>query len=165
MDAISRHGHSIEFNRRLPPAVRVFLLICGLFPLYAPYDLLIRPSWRAGLWPAALFPLLVSIGAMAVGGFFIFAALLGVSQCIHFDATTRTIAHSGKTALTRYSENRYSFRDVEELMVKAHSWSDGPTTYDIVLKIKGARGLEFGGLESQEEAERYVAILKKIIQE
>lgn len=163
MDAISHHENSIEFTNHLPPITRVVFLLGGLFPLYAPYELLIRPSWRAGFWPFAIFPLLVSAGAIAVSGFFIFAVLFGMSQRIRFDMSAKTITHGSKTALTRYNEKQYPFWDVEEILVKVHSWSDGPATYNISAKIRGELEIEFGGLDSQEDAERYVAILEKTI--
>jgi hypothetical protein len=63
----------------------------------------------------------------------------------------------------RHREKRYPFSALETLHVKTHEWSDGPATYNLALKVKGAREIEFGHFTEQAEAERYLSALERMV--
>jgi hypothetical protein len=48
------------------------------------------------------------------------------------------------------------------LQIKVNEWDSRPDTYDISMKIRGKRAMEFGGFESRQESEQYLAVFKKM---
>lgn len=162
MDKIQQSDNHIEFSSDLGVTVRIFVLISGLFPLLAPYGLLIKPSWPEGFSLLWLFAVIISAGAIGVSIFFLWAALFGMSQSIRFDIVNQSIFYSYKTALKHFHERSYPFNKVEKLQVVTHEWTDGPPSYNIGLKIKGVREIEFGNFILRNDAEHYLSILRKM---
>lgn len=163
MDAIHQSSSQVEFSSHFSSAARVLVLIGGVLPLLAPYELLIRPSWGSNVSSIWWFALLISAGAVVVSLLAIYFALFGLNQRIRFDSDSRVVTYGFKAALLRYREKRYPFSAIETLHVKTHEWSDGPATYNLALKLKDTREIEFGRFTDQAEAERYSSTLDKMI--
>ena len=164
MDMIHESNDHIEFRSNLPWPVRMIFLIFGLFPLLAPYELMVKPSWSGKSTLIGLFfPLVISVGAVALSGLFVLAALLGLSQRIRFDTRCKEITYTFNTAVLRRVK-RFPFSAVETLNVRPHSWSDGPDTHNLVLKLNGYRDIEFGHFSEHSEAKRYLAALQNLIE-
>ena len=53
----------------------------------------------------------------------------------------------------------YRFDEITELKLEANTWSDGPTSYDLILHTQAGMKITFGDFESKDEAQRYHAIL------
>lgn len=147
----------------MSPAFRLVLALIGLFPLVAPYELLIKPGWRDWLNPFFLFFLAISLGAMAVSVGFILAGLAGLSQRICFDIPARMLIYESDSVLIRFRQVRYRFADVEQIEIIEHDWSEGPTTYNLQVKLKPGAKIEFGDWGLRVEAERYQHILRQVI--
>lgn len=162
MDKIQQSENHIEFSRDLGFTARTFVLIGGLFPLLVPYELLIKPSWPEGFSLLWLFAVIISAGAIGVSIFFLLAALFGMSQSIRFDIVSQSIFYSYKTALKHFHKRSYPFNKVERLQVVTHEWTDGPPFYNIGLKIKGVREIEFGSFILHNDAEHYLSILRRM---
>jgi uncharacterized membrane protein len=156
MDTINQTADKIEFASRLSPLVRVVLFLFGLFPLLAPYELLLKPGWDGSFNLIMLIFLIISLGAISVSFFFIGAAFLGRSQHFQFDGSRRQVIYRFKTALTPFSEERYDFNQIEALQLKATTWESRPDSYDICLIIRDERPLAFGDFPSRPEAEPYL---------
>lgn len=123
----------------------------------------IRPSWPADFSPIWWFFLLISAGAVAITLLAIYASLFGLTRRIQFDSGRQVITHGFKAELFRHREKCHPFSAVETLQVKTHKWTDGPATYNLTLKLKGAREVEFGRFTDQAEAERYLSALGRMV--
>jgi len=163
MDNIKQLNNKIEFTSHLSLAARALIMIIGLFPLLAPYELLIKPSWSGKINWLMPFFLLISIGAIVLSFFIICTALFGINHYIQINSTNRIITHGYKPGVLRFCQNQYLFSEIEIVELKVHEWTDGPPTYNIGLKAIGRREIEFGGFATQEEAEKYLSILKEMI--
>ena len=163
MDNIKQSSNKIEFTSNLSLAARALIMMIGLSPLLAPYELLIKPSWSGkSNWLMPLF-LLISIGAIGLSIFFICSALFGINQSIQINSANRIITYRYKPGILSFRKRQYLFSEIEMVQLKVHKWTDGPPTYNIGLKAIGQREIEFGGFASQEEAEKYLSILKGMI--
>ena len=162
MDTIREAGGRIEFSSEMPLGARLLILGAGLLPLLAPYELLIKPTWQefSLIW---LFALSISAGAIATSLLAICVAMFGMSQHIRFDSTSRGLTYSFRTAGGRHGEKQYSFSDIETLAVRTHHWSEGPATYNLALKLRATREIEFGRFGVQTDAERYLSMLTGMI--
>ena len=162
MDTIREAGGQIEFSSEMPLAARMLILGAGLLPLLAPYELLIKPTWQefSLIW---LFALSISAGAIATSLLAICVAIFGMSQHIRFDAGSGDLTYSFKTAGGRHGEKQYPFSDIETLRVRTHHWSEGPATYNLALKLRATREIEFGRFVVQQDAERYLSVLTGMI--
>lgn len=163
MDTIEQTADTLEFRGSLSPIVRGLLLLFGFIPLLAPYELLIKPDWDGSLGIVTLFVLVISLGAISVSIFFFNAAIFGRSQHFRFDASDRVLSYRFKTAVNPFREERYDFSQIEALEIKANEWESRPDTYDIHLAIRDKREMAFGDFSSRPEAERYLAILEKMV--
>ena len=47
--------------------------------------------------------------------------------------------------------------------VRTHHWSEGPATYNLALKLRATREIEFGRFVVQTDAERYLSVLTGMI--
>jgi hypothetical protein len=164
MDTIRQSADTLEFTSRLSPLARLAFLMAGLFPLLAPYELLIRPGW-SGISLVMLFFLAISIGAVSVSLFFLAAALWGRSQSFRFDASTRQVVYGYQDAIVRFRQERYPFDQIEAMRLKTSEWESRSDTYDIGIKIKDKREYTFGNFDSQQDAEHYLSLLAKMVSE
>ncbi len=157
---ISQSENYIEFKRRMPKGLRLVLVLIGLVPWIAPYELLVKPRWTTWLDPFILLPLGISLGAIVVSVFFIFFALGGLSEHIRFDIPTKTLTYVSESPLTRLRQNQYNFSDIDHTCIVEHDWSEGPTTYNLQVQMKRGLRIEFGDFDSRADAEHYQQVLQ-----
>jgi hypothetical protein len=160
--SIRQWGGGIEFRSHLSPAVRALILIGGMLPLLAPYDLVLKPLSRGGLGAVGWFFVLLSAGAVALSLLAFAGALFSLSQRLRFDRRDGVIVYGFEAALLRYRERRFPFSAVEALDIKRHQWSDDPASFNLVLRLKGFRDIEFGGFAQRVDAELYLTLLQGI---
>jgi hypothetical protein len=158
---IERDGR-VEIVSPMGPGMRVFLAVAGLFPFLAPYELLFRVDWNGYLNPFFAVALLVSLGAVAVGLFFLYGALAGVSSVFVFDARQRTFTCAASSILRPRRTWSYPFDELRDVDVRAHDWSDGPPTYALEVRA-GDRTLETGTSASREEVESWRAKVRPLL--
>lgn len=160
MSKITQTDRKIVFTEQLSAAIRIFLALIGLAALLlAPYELLIRPQWH-GFSPLFAFVLLISIGAILIGGLFIAAGLLGLNQIMTVDYTHQTLAHVYQSALTPLRRKVYRFDQVTSVELAVHDWSDGPATYGIKFKLRDGQKIEIGSLTTKEDAAQVLSKLE-----
>ncbi len=152
----------ITFSERMPTGVRILLIVFGLIPFLAPYDLLIRPGWTS-FNLMLVFAIIISLGAVAVGFLFIFSGLFGLNQALHFDGSTRTIDYAYETPLIPIRRFRYQFDDVSEMKVITHDWSDAPSTYGVQVIFNDNRKTEVGSFANEIEAAEALEKVNQLI--
>jgi hypothetical protein len=163
IDSSVDSGKLIEFSDRMPPLVRVLIFICGLIPLYAPYDLLLPLSRWNSFSIFLVGAVVISLGATVLSLIFMAAALFGISSTVRFDGASRIVTYSWETAVTGLRVRRHAFEEIARLGIETHEWSDGPPTHRIVAELKAGRGFEFGKFDARADAERYLEKLEKLI--
>jgi hypothetical protein len=98
MPKVQETDDQITFIEKVPNGARIFLTIIGLFPIFlAPYELLIRPKWN-GFSLYLIIPILISIGAIVLGGLFVAAGLFGLNQTFVLVKKSKNIHYSYESA-------------------------------------------------------------------
>ena len=87
-DTIETEG-VLEIRDRVSLRTRVIFALLSLFPLLAPYELLILPKWEHRLHPFFLLCAFISIGAMTLSGLLVWAAIAGLNSRMRFDRPRR----------------------------------------------------------------------------
>jgi hypothetical protein len=158
---IERDGR-VEIVSPMAPGMRVFLAVAGLFPFLAPYELLFRVDWNGYLNPFFAVALLVSLGAVAVGLFFLYAAVGGVSSLLEFDGRRGTFTCTTSSIMRPRSSWAYPLGELRGIEVRAHEWSDGPPTYALQVSTD-KRTFETGTTASREEVEGWRARVQVLV--
>ena len=163
MDKITQTGQTLAFDKRVHPAVRVVIFLIGLLPLLAPYELLVRVHWNVFFSLPFFISLLFSIFLAAFSVFIVFIALFAQNQHVCFDRDRSMLTHGWSDAVRAYRETSHRFQEISEPELKVHDWSDGPNSYDLLVKTRSGDKISFGDFSSREEAERYQSIVKTIL--
>jgi hypothetical protein len=153
----------ITFFEKVPNGARIFITLVGLIPIFlAPYELLIRPRWN-GFGIVLAFSILISIGAILIGGLFVAIGLLGLNQTLAFDSASRSIYYSYESALIPLRRKTYKFSDITKISVSVHDWSDSPTTYSLQVLLTNGQKIGIGNFENRNEAEQSLAKVESLI--
>jgi len=141
------------------------MTLLGLIPLLAPYELLWRVHWHDYWNLVFLLFAIVSVGAIAVSGFFLFATLAGLSSQMSFDARRSTFTYSERAPIVRQRTQVLPLSSIESIHVRTQEWSDGSPSYS--LEVTMFNGTVFdssssGSLQEIEQAKVQVeAFLKR----
>lgn len=149
----------IEVQSTMPNGQRILFLCISIFPLIAPYQLIMQPNWKNYMSIFFLFCAIISVGAVAVSGFIAFAAFAGLSERLRFDIKCGTITYSCWAPIIRKCTISSSIKDISKMMVEEHDWSDGPSSYSFVTKTTDGKTYKCGSSWSLEEIE---GIIRKI---
>ncbi len=143
----------LEVRSPMRPGMRVLLAALALFPLIAPYELLIKTEWEYYFHPFFFLAAAVSAGAVWLSVFLLFAAIAGLSARMVFVASCATFTYSDKTLLTRWTERTFPLGDIRSVEVGVREWSDGAPTYHLRVIMNDGTRLECGSSWSRDEIE------------
>lgn len=146
----------LEIQSCLPTGRRVLFLLLALFPLLAPYELIFRPGWQSYVNVIFLFAALISMGALAVSAFLVWAAIAGVNSRLKFDRANGTLTYSVGAPVIRWRSHRVSIEDIADLRVEEHEWTEGAPSYAFMVGMTDGRKFESGSSWSREEIEDVV---------
>lgn len=138
---------------RTPVGMRFFFALLALFPLLAPYELLIRVKWQTYLHPFFALAAIVSLGALALSTFLVFAALAAFDSTMTFDKTSALLTYSTETPVVRTSSMRFPLKRLTGVIVKKRDWSDGTPSYYLAVETADADVLETASSWSRQEVE------------
>lgn len=141
----------LQIKEHVPPGVRIFLFIIGLFPWLAPYEFFFKSGWM-GFDLITIFSAIISLGAIAISLFFFAAAILGLNQTLTVNSKTRTIDHVYESAITPLRVKKYSFGQLQGIEIVTHDWTDGPSTYRLRFTFGDGHKAEPGSFQTLEEA-------------
>jgi hypothetical protein len=162
MPHLIEQGGRVEIVSPMPMGLRAFLGIAGLFPFIAPYELLLRVDWTSYLNPFFAIALLVSLGAVAVGLFFLYAAVGGVSSVFVFDGRRRMFTCTTSSIVRPRSVWAVPLDAVRGVEVRVHDGSDGPPTYSLEVGTD-ERTFATGSSSSREEVEGWLAKVRPLL--
>jgi hypothetical protein len=143
----------IEIQSPMPTGRRILFGIIALFPLIAPYELIIKPNWQNVLNVFFLFVLLISIGAIAVSAILVWAAIAGLSSNLKIDRSKRTITYSTGAPVVPWRTVHYPLASLQQLSVEKTDWSDGSPSYTLVAQMVDGKALKSSASWQKEEIE------------
>jgi hypothetical protein len=146
-------GGVLEIRDRVTLPTRVIFALLSLFPLLAPYELLILPKWEHRLHPFFLLCAFISIGAMALSGLLIWAAIAGLNTRMRFDRPRGTFTCMWDAPIVALRTHECSIRSVRSVEIETHDWSDSAPSYSLMVRLENGREFKSGSSWSREEIE------------
>jgi len=143
----------LEIRSPMRPGMRVLLALLALFPLIAPYELLVRIDWQHYLNPFFFFAAFISAGAIAVSAFFVFAAIAGLSSEIIFDKSGSTLTHSFEAPAVRRTRRVHPLSAFSHVATAKRDWSDSSPTYHLEVILDDGTVIESGPSWSRDDIE------------
>lgn len=143
----------LEVRSPMRAGMRILLAALALFPLLAPYDLLIRPNWEYYLHPFFLLAAAVSAGAVALSAFLLFASIAGLSSNMVFEESGAKFTYSDRMAFARWTQRSYALGEIRSVEVGVREWSDGAPTYHLRVTTNDGASFESGSSWSRDEIE------------
>jgi hypothetical protein len=146
-------GARLEVRSPMRVGMRVVFALLGLFPLIAPYEVLVRIRWTTYLHPFFALAAVVSLGATALSAFLFFAAAAGLSSGMVFDRATATVRAWSSAPIVRRTERQVPWSRIVGLEVARTDWTDGSPTYRLRVVLADGTALESGSSWSRSEIE------------
>jgi len=143
----------LKIRSRMRGGMRILLAALGLFPLLAPYELLIKIEWEHFVNPFFFLAAFISAGATALSAFLFFAAVAGLSSKIVFDKHTATFSYSSEAPVVRRTRQVQPLSNVCSTEVGVRDWSDSAPTYHLSITMKDGTVFESGSSWSREKIE------------
>jgi hypothetical protein len=143
----------LEIRSRMRGGMRILLAALGLFPLLAPYELLIKIDWEHFMNPFFFLAGFISAGATALSVFLFFAAVAGLNSKVVFDRKAATFCYSSKAPVIRRTRQVQPLSNVRSTEVGVRDWSDSAPTYHLSITLKDGTVFESGSSWSREEIE------------
>jgi hypothetical protein len=139
----------LEIRSPLRAPMRVLLAALGLFPLLAPYELLLRIDWQSYLHPFFFPAGSVSAGAALVSAFFFFAAIAGLSSELMFDRRASVFGYAYRAPVVRRTLVLYPIAAACCIEVGERAWSDGAPSYSLRVILNHGKVIESGSSSSR----------------
>jgi 5-enolpyruvylshikimate-3-phosphate synthase len=155
--------NTLEIHSRLPTGQRILLLVLGLFPLIAPYELLILPDWHDYASVAFLVAAVISVGAMFVSAFLLWSAIAGTDTEAKFDRDSQTLAYRFGAPVLPWRSSVHDTGSIDRLHVRKHNWSDGAPSYSLAAVLADGTSLRLGSSWSAEEVDRIADQVSRFI--
>ena len=144
---------TLEVTSPMPVGRRLVFGVIALIPLLAPYELLLKPGWETILHPAFGLAALISLGAMLVSAFLMFAAIAGLESRVGFDLRRRTLTTAFWAPVVPLTQRTYSINDLLAVRLETTEWSEGPPSYSLKIETLDGRSLRLMSDEDRSEAE------------
>jgi hypothetical protein len=156
MIKVVENAEFIEVQSQMPGGQRVLFLLLSLFPLIAPYELIIRPDWQHYFNAFFLFAAFVSAGAMAVSALFVWSAVAGLDSRLRFDRVRGSLAYSFGAPVVKWRTSKCPLDTFVELQVEKTDWSEGQPNYSLVALMADGQTFKVGSSSSREEIETII---------
>ena len=153
-------GHDVlEINSPMPVGQRVLFGLLALFPLLAPYELILRINWQSYFNLPFLFVAVISAGAIALSALLIWAAIAGLSSSIRIDRAVGEISYSASAPILPLRTSRFPIISIERMQIAVTEWSDSAPSFALEFLLAGGRSIRTGSSWSRPEME---AVLERV---
>lgn len=142
---------AFEIQSRMRTGKRVALALLALFPLIAPWELLVKPEWTDLMHPVFFFVAAISLGAVAVSLMFLFAAVAGLDSRLRFDRTRGDFLWSARAPAVSIRRIRRKIGEIANLRAVAHDWTDGSPSFSIQVELVDGTVFKTGSSWSRRE--------------
>jgi hypothetical protein len=156
MIKVIENADFIEVQSQIPGGQRVLFLLLSLFPLIAPYELIIRPDWQHYFNVFFLFAAFIAAGAMVVSAFFVWFAVAGLDSQLRFDRVRGSLVYSFGAPVVKWRTSKCPLDTFTELQVEKTDWSEGQPSYSLVALMADGRTFKVGSSNSREEIETII---------
>ncbi len=153
MPDVTEENGKLTITEHMPWGRRFLFLLLGLFPLIAPYELLLRPGWRSINNFFFLVALAISLGAVFLSGFLVFAAFAGLSTQLTFDVISRTFTYKHQAPIVPFRRDLIAWEHIDHIDLEKHDWSDGEPSYSLILRLDDGRSFKSGSFPTLPQAE------------
>jgi hypothetical protein len=157
MIKVSQDTERLEITSPMPRGKRLLFGLLALFPLLAPYELMVRVQWTGYLNPFFFIAAFISAGAIALSLFLVFAAVAGLSSRMTMDAAHSTFTYSHVAPVVRQHTQVFPLTSLESVHVRTHEWSDGAPSYSLMVKMTDGATFNSGSSWSLQEIEHHKA--------
>jgi hypothetical protein len=144
---------TLEVTSPMPVGRRVLFGLLALVPLLAPYELLLKPGWETIFHPLFGLAALISLGALFVSGFLMWAAIAGLESRVGFDLPRRTLTTALWAPIVPLTVRTYSINDLLAVRVETTEGSDGSPSYSLQIETLDGRSLRLLGDYDRSEVE------------
>lgn len=146
-------GDTLEVTSPMPVGRRVLFGLLAIFPLLAPYELLLKPGWESILNPFFGFAALISLGALCLSAFLVWAAIAGLESRARFDLPHRTLTTAYWAPVVPLTMRPYSLNDLRAVRLETIEWSEGSPSYSLRIETTDGRSLRLMGEYDRPEVE------------
>lgn len=154
----------LEVRSLMHPGMRIALMLLGLFPMIAPYELLVRVDWQNYLHPLFFLAAFISAGGIALSLFFFFAAVAGISSRLVFDRSASTVSHFFEAPIVRRTSRVYPLSAVGSIEVGSTEWSDSAPSYYLRVVIDDGTLIKSGSSSSRDEVVSLQSRIERFIE-
>jgi hypothetical protein len=163
MPKVIERGSTLEIQEHMPWGRRLLFLLLGLFPLIAPYELLVRPDWTSFVHFFFLISLVISLGAIFLSGLLIFIAFAGLSTLLRFDSNARTFTYIHYAPVVPFRRELIAFDTINRVEVEKHDWTDGEPTYSLRVHLEDDRTYKSASFYREDEARSALEKIESIL--
>ena len=153
---ISITDTQLAIQQRMHWLFRAFLLLLALFPLLAPYELLIKIKWQDIFNLPFLFVAIICAGALAVSAFLVWAGIAGLNTELRFDRASGSFTHSISAPVLSMRTQRYPLAAIQNVDIQTYEWSEGEPSYALRITLSDGKTIATGSINSRSEIEQAV---------
>jgi hypothetical protein len=151
---VVENGDELNVTSPMAPGLRAFFFLIGLVPLAAPYELLIKPGWQTIFHPFFALAAIISGGAVAVSGFFVWASFAGIEASARFNRSRRTLTTVERAPVMPTRTRTCPLDELRLIEIEKTDWSDSGPTYSLRLECADGQKLKLlAAYARPEEAE------------
>lgn len=159
---VERPG-KLEVSSPVRPGTRCVFGALALFPLVAPYELLVRIRWETYWHPFFALAAIISVGAIALSGLLVYASVAALSSTLILDAGDSAFTYSAIAPLVAFQPVTRAFSDITGIDVVKTEWTDGSPTYRIAISCADGAKYETASVLDPAEAESGRARISEFI--
>jgi hypothetical protein len=163
MTEIIKSDTLLTIRDPIPPLKRFVLLLISFFPLLAPYQLLIQPRWNDYFNLVFLFVLVISLGALMVSGFFMWAAIAGINAQMRFNKNEQTFTFLADAPVIPIRTYKYPLQSILGLSIETHDWSEGAPSYALSVEMENKQTYSIGTSWQLEDVERLIKQVEEFL--
>lgn len=146
-------AEALEIESPMLVGKRILFFLLGLFPLIAPYELLLKPRWTGYANVFFLFAAAISLGALSVTAFLLFSAVAGLQSRMRFDRARGLFTYTASAPVIRARTSEAPLASIAALTIRTYEWSEGAPSYALSVALKDGRVFQTSSAWSKEEVE------------
>lgn len=146
-------GDILEIESPMLVGKRILVFLLALFPLLAPYELLLKPRWTGYVNVVFLFMALVSLGALCLSALLVWAAVAGIASRMTFDRARRLFTYTAWAPVMGTRTSRCPLDAIAAVEIRTHEWSDGAPSYSLNVVTRDQQTFRTSSSWSRKEVE------------
>lgn len=150
---VTESADALEIESPMPVGKRVLFFLLGLFPLIAPYELLLKPRWTGYVNVFFLFAAVISLGALSLTALLFWAAVAGIRSRMRFDRARGTFTYTASAPAMGTRTTGLPLSAITGIEIRTHEWSDGAPSYSLEIRIGGGKTFRTSSSWSRAEVE------------